>query len=74
MATALGLDAEEMVKAASSSSFDDAIARSDAQAGTDGVSSTPTFVISSERGGSTTLVGAQPPDAFAAPVNAANGQ
>jgi protein-disulfide isomerase len=73
MATALGLDPEQMVAAASSSSFDDAIARSDGQARSDGVSSTPTFVVTSERGRSTTLVGAQPPDAFAAAVNAADG-
>jgi protein-disulfide isomerase len=67
----LGLDPEAMVKAASSTSWDDEIDRSDAQAKADGVTSTPSFLVKSANGGSALIVGAQPPEAFTAALQAA---
>ena len=69
----LGLPPEEMVAAATGTSYDGAIARSDSQAKADGVSSTPSFVVRNANGGSTLIVGAQPPEAFTAALQAATG-
>ena len=67
----LGLDAERMVAAATSTTWDGAIARSDSQAKAHGVSATPSFVIANPGGGSTLIEGAQPPEAFTAALEAA---
>ena len=64
----LGLDPEAMVEAASSPRYDDAIARSDAQARADRVSATPSFVVRSAGGKSELIQGIQPPEAFAAAI------
>lgn len=73
MSKVLGLDPERMVEASSSARYDDAIARSDAQARADGVSVTPSFVVVGADGKSALLEGAQPPTAFTAPLQAAIG-
>ena len=67
----LGLAPEQMVAAATSTSYDDAIARSDSQARAHGVSATPSFVVKKPDGGSTLIQGAQPPEAFTAALEAA---
>ena len=68
---ALGLDQEQMVAAASSTKYDDAIARSNAQASADNVSATPSFVVKDPSGRSTLIEGVQPPAAFTAALEAA---
>lgn len=68
---ALGLDAQRMVAAATSTTYDAAIARAEEQAADDGANATPTFVIRNAKGDSTLIQGALPPEAFTAPLEAA---
>lgn len=70
-ARVLGLDAEQMVAAASGTAYDDEIARGDRQAKADNVSATPSFIVEAPGGGSTLIQGAQPPEAFTAALEAA---
>jgi protein-disulfide isomerase len=68
----IGLDPEAMVDAASSTRYAGAIAKSDAQARADGVSVTPSFLVVAPGGQKSAIIeGAQPPDAFTAPLEAA---